>query len=159
LHMNLILVTLQRNLEYSMDTGLSNSDRRQLTYKRPTSTNETRFANKEVLHSKYRGVYATPFGTWRAEIELSGRRISLGTFISEEDAAECFDKVTVQCYGSTDIDCLNFHVPPALAAAWISEPLPKTLISALRQAEMVGNKQTYRDIDLGEGGGKKKMRR
>jgi hypothetical protein len=148
-------------LKYSRTgAGLSNSDRCHSTYRRPTSTNETRFANKEQpLHSKYRGVYATPFGTWRAELELSGRRISLGTFISEEDAAECFDKVTVQCFGSTDIDCLNFHVPPALAAAWLSEPLPKNLISALRQAEMVENKQTYRDSDLGEGGGKKKMKR
>lgn len=146
-------------MNYLLRAGLSNGDHRHLTHKRPTSTNEMRFANKQPLHSKYRGVYATPFGTWRAEVELSGRRISLGTFISEEDAAECFDKVTVQCFGSTDIDCLNFHVPPALAAAWLSEPLPKTLISALRQADMVENKQTCWDIGLGEGGRKKKWKR
>lgn len=136
-----------------MSSGLF-GDRRNVSYKRsmmPTIDN-----------SKYRGVYATQFGTWRAEIELNGKRIPLGTFTSEEDAAECFDKVTVQCFGSTDIDCLNFHVPPALAAAWLSEPLPKALVSALRQADLVERKHgagitnTYRHIDVG---GKKKMKR
>lgn len=42
--------------------------------------------------SKYVGVSATPFGTWRSSIRSEGVNVHLGTFKTEEEASQAYQK-------------------------------------------------------------------
>lgn len=56
--------------------------------------------------SQYRGVLPVPNGKWRASIKVNGKKIHLGHFSSELEAAIARDQATRRYHGSFGI--LNF---------------------------------------------------
>lgn len=49
--------------------------------------------------SRFKGVWPTESGRWRAHIKVEGRRISLGTFDTEEQAAAAYDTAAKEHHG------------------------------------------------------------
>lgn len=87
-----------------------------------------------VPSRRFSGVSQLSNGLWRSQIQVNGRDALLGTFTSEVDAANCFDKAAVQYFGSADAPT-NFKVSPSTTAAWLSEALPRSLACALKEEE------------------------
>jgi hypothetical protein len=48
--------------------------------------------------SRFKGVWLSK-GAWRAEIQLNGKKIRLGTFTKEADAARAYDRAAVEYHG------------------------------------------------------------
>jgi hypothetical protein len=49
--------------------------------------------------SRFKGVWPTDSGRWRAHIKVEGKRISLGTFEREEQAAAAYDSAAEKYHG------------------------------------------------------------
>ena len=54
--------------------------------------------------SRFKGVHLDK-GAWRAQINVKGKRISLGTFTTETKAARAYDKAAVEFFG--EFACTN----------------------------------------------------
>ena len=65
---------------------------------------------------------------------FQGQTVLLGTFETEEAAARCWDKATVQAHGSAQVET-NFSVHPATVESWLKERMPKGLADLVRAAE------------------------
>jgi len=62
---------------------------------------------KSYSLSKYKGVdWSKDMKRWRARILVNGKRIYLGSFKSELDAAKAYDRAALKYHG--DFACLNF---------------------------------------------------
>lgn len=49
--------------------------------------------------SQYKGVSARPHGRWDAYIHMNGKRVRLGTFLNETDAAKAYDDAAKEHHG------------------------------------------------------------
>ncbi len=82
-----------------------------LDNRRRNLRNATRAQNmwnrkKTCGSSKYKGVYfRPPYKKWRAAIYFNNKRISVGYFAKEEDAARAYNKRAKQLFGK--FACLN----------------------------------------------------
>lgn len=72
--------------------------------------NASAFLTKQSgVTSRFRGVYwAADRNKWRAQIEVSGHRKSLGAFISEEEAARAYDAAASEHFG--EFASPNFNI-------------------------------------------------
>jgi hypothetical protein len=59
--------------------------------------------------SRFKGVFPSPSGKWKAGIRIDGRLRHLGTFVSDEDAARAYDRAARAAWG--DWAALNFPGP------------------------------------------------
>ncbi|KAM7459004.1 hypothetical protein BLSTO_00223 [Blastocystis sp. subtype 1] len=59
-----------------------------------------------VFTSGYRGVYSRS-GKWNAQIQYNGKKVYLGSYSSEEEAAHAYDIAAKRYHGSKAV--LNFH--------------------------------------------------
>lgn len=57
---------------------------------------------------KYRGAFQEA-GRWRSRIQVDGKRVSLGSFTTEEEAARAWDEAAFEAWG--DYARLNFPLP------------------------------------------------
>lgn len=57
---------------------------------------------------KYRGAFQEA-GRWRSRIQVDGKRVSLGSFTTEEEAARAWDAAAIEAWG--DYARLNFPLP------------------------------------------------
>lgn len=81
-------------------------DNRRINLRSCTRAQNSRNMRAPLLgSSRYKGVRQFA-GKWRASIRLSGTRIHLGTFATEEEAALAYDAVAAEHYG--DFAFLNF---------------------------------------------------
>lgn len=56
-------------------------------------------AKRPGTTSSYKGVSRTASGRWLAQIQSAGRKVWLGTFKDELDAAEAYDRAAVELFG------------------------------------------------------------
>ncbi len=66
-----------------------------------TQQENTRNNNKlrKDKTSKYKGVSLCTYGTWVAQIQVNKKKISLGYYTSQEDAARAYNKAAVEYHG------------------------------------------------------------
>ncbi len=79
---------------------------------RPCTRKENQ-RNQKIQHgkaSKFKGVFRDCPDKWTSLITVNGRKIRLGNFALEEDAAKAYDKAAQQHFG--EFACLNF--PPTI---------------------------------------------
>ena len=72
-----------------------------------TLRGESRVALKAHMSSRFAGVYLTANGAPSAQIVHQRQRISLGTYVMEEHAAEAYDRAATELHGENAR--LNFH--------------------------------------------------
>lgn len=63
------------------------------------SENRTNTYKRKNLSSIYKGVYKTPYNTWRSEISVNKKKIKLGSFSSEKQAKDAYIKAAQNIYG------------------------------------------------------------
>ena len=71
------------------------------------SQNGANRSKQKGCSSEYKGVYK-PTKKWRATIMVNGKRIHLGYFIDEMDAASAYDEAAMEHFG--DFAKLNFPI-------------------------------------------------
>lgn len=71
------------------------------------SQNGANVVKRSGTSSEYKGVtwHSTGF-KWQAQIKVNRKRIYLGLFVSEEEAARAYDRAAVEQFG--EFACLNF---------------------------------------------------
>ena len=71
------------------------------------SRNDSGKTRSHIFTSGYRGVYSRA-GKWNAQIQYNGKKVYLGSYSSEEEAAHAYDIAAKRYHGSKAI--LNFHM-------------------------------------------------
>jgi hypothetical protein len=65
------------------------------------ATHSQNMANRKVARQGFKGVWLDKRdGSWRAEVHLGGKKVDLGTFPTEVDAARAYDRAAIVAYGS-----------------------------------------------------------
>ena len=86
-----------------IDGNTLNNVRSNLREATPTQNQANRTASSRINSLGFRGIaFDTRSGRskpWRAQINLNGKRTTLGTFASAEEAARAFDKAAKELYG------------------------------------------------------------
>ena len=123
--------------------------RRKLQSKVPTTTSPQQ-EKASKLTSKYRGVhYHKRSGKWRAQIQLNGKRVSIGSFATQEEAARAYDQRAREAQGARAKlnfpNCPQEGLSAAVAASsgyrgvclskrdqkWLAQVSVRTLLSLL----------------------------
>jgi hypothetical protein len=65
------------------------------------ATHSQNMANRKVARDGCKGVWFDKRdGCWRAELHLGGKKVALGTFPTEADAARAYDRAALAAYGT-----------------------------------------------------------
>lgn len=109
------LITGHPRTDHRNGDGLDN---RRANLRRATKAQNNRNRRKTIGYSKYKGV-GWHENRWCAQIKVNGKKIHLGRFISEEDAARAYDAAARREFG--EFAALNFPQPGERGAHQIGE--------------------------------------
>lgn len=98
-------ITGRKNIDHKNRNGLDN--RKQNLRDCTVLQNARNHRKAQGKSSQYRGVsWDADAGKWKSEITPNRKRIVLGRFVSEREAARAYDSAAIEHYG--EFACLNF---------------------------------------------------